>query len=301
MPEFEETDSKPNPSHSYTPSTDATKKPRGRRRSGGFKTEVASSSTAGMGEVSVTDALKGEKLSGAGRLSQEPEQRAPSEKRERKPHPEHTESSIDTTQEERPSREPRAPREREPRAERAPREPREKREPRKEREPREERVTNPQPSEATLASIKRVEATLTERRAERDARRKERDANRPAKSERKPDARGNKPQPKSKAKQPQKQGLLAKILGIFGIGNKPAEKPTGNRGGQNRKSGNRGGQNRQGGNRGGQSRNGNRGGQNRKTSNRGGDNRRAGNRGRQARRQGGNEKPHSAKSLSNES
>ncbi len=119
MPEFEETDSQPNPSHSYTPSSDASKKPRGRRRSGGFKTEVASSSSAGMGEVSATDALKGEKLSGSARPEQEREERP---QRERKPRPESTEPSDDSVQEEhapRAEREPRAPRER------APREPRE--------------------------------------------------------------------------------------------------------------------------------------------------------------------------------
>jgi len=272
MPEFEETNSQPNPSHSYTPSSDASKKPRGRRRSGGFKTEVASSSTAAIGEVSATDALQGEKLSGSARPPQDREVR-----------PDSVDSSADTAQEERAprvEREPRAPREREPRAERAP------------REPREERITNPQPSEATLASIKSVEAKLSERRAERDARRKERDANRPARSERKPDARGKKPPAKGKGKQPQKKGLLAKILGVFGIGNKPEEKPAANRGG------NRGRQNRQGGNRGG-NRNGTRGGQNRQGGHRGGQGR-GGNRGGRVRRQG-NEKPHSAKSLSNES
>jgi hypothetical protein len=255
MPEFEETNSQPNPSHSYTPSSDASKKPRGRRRSGGFKTEVASSSSAGMGEVSATDALQGEKLSGSARPQQDREER-----------PDSVDSSADTAQEERA--------------------------PRVEREPREERITNPQPSEDTLATIKSVEDKLSERRAERDARRKERDANRPARSERKPDARGKKPPAKGKGKQPQKKGLLAKILGVFGIGNKPKDKPTGKRGG------NRGRQNRQGGNRGG-NRNSNRGGQNRHGGNRGGQGR-GGNRGGQGRRQG-NEKPHSAKSLSNES
>ena len=232
MPEFEETNTTPNPEHNYTPSTDASKKPRGRRRSGGFKTEVASASTGSMGEVSAADALKSEKLSGAARPQQSEERPTRNERPAR---------------EERPKREPRAPRERaprnedaseetrEPRTERAPREPRKERAPREKRaprEPREERITNPQPSEETLASIKSVEAQLAERRAERDARRAEREKNRPDKSERKPDARGKKPQPKGKGKQPQKKGLLAKILGIFGIGDKPEEKkPAGNRNG----------------------------------------------------------------------
>ena len=87
MPEFEETNNKPNPEHSYTPSTDASKKPRGRRRSGGFKTEVASASTANMGEVNAADALKSEKLSGSGR----PPEREERPKRERKPRAERPE------------------------------------------------------------------------------------------------------------------------------------------------------------------------------------------------------------------
>jgi hypothetical protein len=266
MPEFEETDSQPNPDHTYTPSTDASKKPRTRRRSGGFKTEVSSSGTAGMGEVSAADALKGEKLSGSAR---------PQERTERAERP-------------KPARKPRAER---PDTEDAPA--KAPREPRKERE---ERVTNPQPSEATLAAIKEVEATIAVRRAERDARRKEREKNRPAKSERKPEGRGNKPQPKGKGKgKPAKKGgLLAAITGFFGklFGSEPEKKPADNRGYHI------GGQKRQGGNRG---RGGNRGGQNRQGGKRGGQNRRGGNRGGQGRRQGGNAKPHSAKSLSNES
>ena len=264
MPEFEETDSQPNPSHNYTPSTDASKKPRGRRRSGGFKTEVASTSTAGMGEVSAADALKSEKLSGSPSVA-EAEERP---KRERKPRAERSEhSAAADVHQETPAPAPETP------------------EPREKRAPREERITNPQPSEATLASIEKVEASIAERRAERDARRAEREKNRPAKSERKPNSKtGKKPQPKGKGKQPKKKGLLATLLGFFGIGNKakPAGNRSGNRGGKHRQGGNRRPQNRQGGNRGGQ-------------------NRRGGNRGGQGRRQGGNKKPHSAQSLSNES
>jgi len=160
MPEFEKTDSQPNPSHNYTPSTDASKKPRGRRRSGGFKTEVASTSTTGMGEVSAADALKSEKLSGSPSVA-EAEKRP---KRERKPRAERSEHPATAeVHQETPAPAPETP------------EPREKRAP---REPREERITNPQPSEATLASIEKVEASIAERRAERDARRAEREKNR---------------------------------------------------------------------------------------------------------------------------
>lgn len=145
MPEFEETDSQPNPSHNYTPSTDASKKPRGRRRSGGFKTEVASTSTAGMGEVSAADALKSEKLSGSPSVAA-PEERP---KRERQPRAErsaHSEASEVHQETPAPASE--------------------KPEPREKRAPREERITNPQPSEATLAAIEKVEASIAERRAD---------------------------------------------------------------------------------------------------------------------------------------
>jgi hypothetical protein len=64
MPEFEEENVNASPSESYAPSADASKKPRTRRRSGGFKTEVASLSNANIGEVSANKALKEEKLSG---------------------------------------------------------------------------------------------------------------------------------------------------------------------------------------------------------------------------------------------
>ncbi len=64
MPEFEEENVNASPSESYAPSIDASKNPRTRRRSGGFKTEVANVSNASIGEVSANLALKGEKLSG---------------------------------------------------------------------------------------------------------------------------------------------------------------------------------------------------------------------------------------------
>ena len=102
MPEFEETEPTNSPAESYTPSTDASKKPRSRRRSGGFKTEVASASKGNMGPVDPASALKGEKLSGSGKPadsdSKPREERAP--RKERAPRAE---------REERVSREPRAP------------------------------------------------------------------------------------------------------------------------------------------------------------------------------------------------
>jgi hypothetical protein len=216
MPEFEEENVNASPSESYTPSTDASKKPRTRRRSGGFRTEVANVSNANIGEVSANEALKEEKLSGTPSTSQAHETR------------ETGESLGD--------REDRPRRERKPRESRTPREPR--------------TDANPQPSPETLAAIASVEAKIAERRAERDARRAERDKTRTAqteRSERKPRKQGGgKPAPK--------KGLLASILSIFGLGPKaaPTKKRGGNRGGRPRgKGGNRGGQNRR---RGGQNR-----------------------------------------------
>ena len=83
MPEFEEENLNASPSESYAPSTDASKKPRTRRRSGGFKTEVANVSNANIGEVSANEALKEEKLSGtpSDTQSHEPRERKPREPR----------------------------------------------------------------------------------------------------------------------------------------------------------------------------------------------------------------------------
>ena len=82
MPEFEEENVNASPSESYTPSTDASKKPRTRRRSGGFKTEVANVSNANIGEVSANQAFKEEKLSGTPSATQSHE---PRERKPRKP------------------------------------------------------------------------------------------------------------------------------------------------------------------------------------------------------------------------
>ena len=83
MPEFEEENVNASPSESYAPSTDASKKPRTRRRSGGFKTEVVSLSNASMGEVRANQAFKKEKLSGAPGATQShaPRERKPRESR----------------------------------------------------------------------------------------------------------------------------------------------------------------------------------------------------------------------------
>jgi hypothetical protein len=233
MPEFEEENVNASQGESYTPSTDASKKPRSRRRSGGFKTEVSNVSQANIGEVSADQAFKEEKLSGKPSASQSHEPR------------ERAEAQGDHKDR--------------PRREGKPREPRVAREPRTD--------ANPQPSPETLAAIASVEGKIAERRAERDARRAEREKNRPAKAERsarkprKAGAGGNKPAPK-------KKGVLASILSIFGLGPKaePVKKGGGNRGGPNKGRGGRpqgAGGKRRGQNRG-------RGGQNRRRGGQGG-------------------------------
>ena len=64
MPEFEEENINASPSENYKPSTDASTKPRNRRRSGGFKAELAPITNTQIGEINATEALIGEKLSG---------------------------------------------------------------------------------------------------------------------------------------------------------------------------------------------------------------------------------------------
>ena len=206
MPEFEEENVNASPSESYAPSTDASKKPRTRRRSGGFKTEVVSLSNASIGEVNANQAFKEEKLSGT-----------PSATQSRK------------TCESHGDREDSPCRERKPRESRAPREPR--------------TDANPQPSPETLAAIASVEAKIAERRAERDARRAERDKPRTAQTklnEHKPRKQvGGKPAPKKGL-----LASILSIFGL-GPKAALTKKRGGNRGGRSRgKGGNRGGQNR---------------------------------------------------------
>ena len=206
MPEFEEENVNASPSESYAPSTDASKKPRTRRRSGGFKTEVFSLNNASIGEVNANQALKEEKLSGTPSATQSHE-----------------------TCESHGDREDRPRRERKPRESRAPREPRIN--------------ANPQPSPETLAAIASVEAKIAERRAERDARRAERDKTRTAQTkpnEQKPRKQlGGKPAPKKGL-----LASILSIFGL-GPKAAPTKKRGGNRGGRSRgKGGNRSGQNR---------------------------------------------------------
>ena len=206
MPEFEEENVNASPSESYAPSTDASKKPRTRRRSGGFKTEVASLSNASIGEVNANQALKEEKLSGTPSATQS-----------------HETCGSHGDREDRPRRE------RKPRESRAPRGPR--------------IDANPQPSPETLAAIASVDAKIAERRAERDARRAERDKTRTAQTKTNEQKLrkqlGGKPAPKKGL-----LASILSIFGL-GPKAAPTKKRGGDRGGRSRgKGGNRSGQNR---------------------------------------------------------
>jgi len=318
MPEFEEPKSNASSSESYIPSQDASPKPRTRRRSGGFKTEAVSSSSAKMGEIDPSSAIKEEKLSGHAKSGAVP---AAAEQ------PAATKS--------RPSREPRAEREprpsREPRAEREPRPSREPRAPRdaaprdavahdavaRDTRPASDQLEAtaaqkviPQPSPATLAAIAQVEARLEQRRADRDTRRAERDKNQPERPQRK--ERSERPERKEPAERSQrkerttgarsknkkpaakkaKSGLFAAISAFIGklLGTgKAKKKDTGARG-SNARNGNPRGRPQ-----------GNRGGQNRKSSAGRRSNGNRGGRGRSQAGSGGGQRRHTATSRSNES
>jgi len=144
MPDFEEPQAVTSSKENYTPSTDASSKPRTRRRSGGFKTEYAPPKT-GIGEVDPVHALKEEKLSGRAKPQPEPQ----SERQQDKAHGRNGD---------------RPERSRQRRSERA------------------ERTSKAQPSPETLAAIQRVEARLNERKAARDTRRGDSADSRPERS-----------------------------------------------------------------------------------------------------------------------
>lgn len=125
MPEFEESDSQPDPAHNYTPSTGAPKNKGGRRRSGGFKSET-SARTSNIGEVDPTEILNTKVKQGPSQPESKPDAQASGSTKSSKPsgpslNPNSAKRSADTT---------------------------------------------PQPSEATLASIKRVEEKIAKRSAE---------------------------------------------------------------------------------------------------------------------------------------
>ena len=86
-----------------------------------------------------------------------------------------------------------------------------------------ENRADPQPTEATLAAVKRVETRLLQRKSERDARHQARQQERSAKSAHAP-KQSNKNTPRKSG------GLIAAILKLFGLG--PKTPPARHRGGR---------------------------------------------------------------------
>lgn len=82
MPEFEEPKAESSSKENYTPSIDASDKPRSRRRSGGFKTTPATTSI-GIGEIDPAEALKTEKLSGGSKSEPKPKKEKSAPKAEK--------------------------------------------------------------------------------------------------------------------------------------------------------------------------------------------------------------------------
>jgi hypothetical protein len=196
MPEFEEPAADANQKINYTPSTDATNKPRTRRRSGGFKTEHAIPNTS-IGEINAADALKAEKLSGGAKPEPKKKNSAPKVEKSK-------------------TKSPKAPKPSKP--------------------GQETTAADPQPSPETLAAISRVEARLAKRKEERDAKRGERDKNRPAGAERKRSKGSTGSSSGSSTSSTRKRssggtkkqsgGIVASILKIFGIGQDEPKKET---------------------------------------------------------------------------
>lgn len=134
MPEFEKTQSQPDPKHNYSPSANASRKQGGRRRSGGFKTETTSSA-ADIGEVDPIEALKSEQLSGSKRSQETSTDEHSGDVEDVTPEKSESAKAIDDTNNTKISQS-------------APKTP------------------GPQPSEATLTAIQSVEAKIARRRQE---------------------------------------------------------------------------------------------------------------------------------------
>tara|TARA_B110000008_G_scaffold279948_1_gene329897 strand:- start:4965 stop:5855 length:891 start_codon:yes stop_codon:yes gene_type:complete len=205
MPEFEEANNPSNPALNYVPSTDAVKKPKTRRRSGGFKKELAPSSQDQMGEISPNEPAPKERLSGG--------QSRPAKAQKKAARP--VKSTKDSTAES-------AAKSVEPAAEKAS----------AHTEAQAAKAESPaQPSEATLAALARIEKRLQERRAERERKRAER---KQASASKTSAAAAKQPTKKAAGKQhssKQSTGLLAGLIGfikkLFGSSapSQPSRKP----------------------------------------------------------------------------
>lgn len=174
MPEFEENNSQPDPAYSYTPSTSTPKKTGGRRRSGGFKSEITTSDSK-IGEVDPAEALKVEKAR---------ENNLQSSEAVEKPKASSAKNAKASSTECATDKKPRA------------------------------NDSKPQPSKATLDSIRSVEEKITLRRAENEK-------NSPPRSRSAP--RKNNTHTRKENKPSNEGGLLAAVGRFFGklLGNSP--------------------------------------------------------------------------------
>lgn len=189
MPEFEEANNPNNPALNYVPSTDAVKKPRTRRRSGGFKKELAPSSQDQIGEISPNAPAPKERLSGGQARPAKAENKAArpakaaksaaAEKAAENVEPAAENIGADT---EAPAAKAESP---------------------------------AQPSEATLAALARIEQRLQERRAERERKRAERKQANAAKTTPGQPKQSDKKAAGKRHSAKQSNGLLAGLIGFI--------------------------------------------------------------------------------------
>ena len=165
MPEYEESTPRKEPGNHYTPSTDASAKPKSRRRSAGFKSQTPDTGkNAGPAKIDPKEALKSEKLSGPTAETKHADGDNPTETRRRPENPapkaDNGKSAGEKT--ERPA------------SHRGKSGPGTKHKTPAGNPDREtaDREKNPEPSEATLEAIRRVEARIADRQAKREAKRK---------------------------------------------------------------------------------------------------------------------------------
>ena len=183
MPEFEEKHSQSNPEHSYTPSASSSPKNKGSRRRSGGFKSAAAATPSKIGEVDPSEVLKTEAQKSSSRSENAPDTQAACSVKSSKTS--RSSCSLNTT-----------------------------------KEPTD---IKPQPSKATLDSIKKVEGEIAKRRAENEKKFSDKDKRTPKSC----DHRIHKNKKKAA-----KGGLLAAIGQFFGtlLGNSPEDSSTKDRG-----------------------------------------------------------------------
>ena len=199
MPEFEEANNPNNPALNYVPSTDAVKKPRTRRRSGGFKKELAPSSQDQMGEISPNAPAPKERLSGGQARPAKTENKAarPAKAENKAARPAKAAKSAAAEK---------AAENIEPAAENIGADT---------EAPAAKAESPAQPSEATLAALARIEQRLQERRAERERKRAERKQANAAKTTPGQPKQSDKKAAGKRHSAKQSSGLLAGLIGFI--------------------------------------------------------------------------------------